>query len=78
VRTPLIPQEGETRAEPSPPRRKGRRPTPIIAMESISEREGVQKRKHRPPPMVRSTLQWLVRLIPIFLVILLGWYVITL
>ena len=47
-------------------------------MESISERERIQKRKHRPTILARSTVQWLVRLIPVFLVLLLGWYVLTL
>lgn len=47
-------------------------------MESISERERVQKRKQLPTTLARSAVQWLVRLIPVFLVLLLGWYILTL
>ena len=59
-------------------RKPGERTTPIVAMESISERERVGRRKQRPSLIARTTARWAVRLILVFLVLLLGWFVINL
>ncbi len=70
-----MPPENKSQAMP---RKPGKRTTPIIAMESISERERVQRRKQRTSILARSTATWAVRLIPVFLVLLLGWIVLHL
>ena len=70
MRAPLIPPP--SLEEETPRRRSGKTNPPIIAMESISERERLLRRKQAPATLARSVLRWIVRLVPalVLLVIL--------
>lgn len=59
-------------------RRYGERDTPILAMESISQKERVERRRTRPSRMARSAARLAVKLIPVFLVLLLVWFLLGL
>jgi hypothetical protein len=75
MKPPLMPPNSEPR--PTPPS-SDKHDTPIIAMESISQRERILRQKERPTRLARSTARWAVKLMPVFLVLLLVWLLLSL
>jgi hypothetical protein len=66
-------------SNPRPPARgSGKHDHPILAIESISQKERDLRRKTRPSRMARSAARMVVRLIPVFLVLLLVWFLLDL